>query len=543
MIDLIETTKPSSWEEISSKYGMRIFHTNGNDELRHISPTFDPNDTPNVTTMQLAKMMNDWLKNSNENDFWRHVGSGLVTFLNTDNRLKLLQSQQAIDLRSYGARNVLEAVYLADTNTEHCEISNKIRDKVKRIFGIDVYLDTSNPGTLQYRVGKDFQTIPPKPQDAYNILSRYQLADNQGDGLRSTLGIISAISALKRPIILLDEPEAFLHPPQALQLGRYIKDFIDNEKQIFISTHSADFLRGLFSTDISQFEDTIEIVHLNRTEDNTVLKVLDKEILYKIIKEPLLSSSRVLEGMFYKGIVATEGDADTGFYQRAFQQKYSSDEIHFVNAHNKQTLKKIVEPYKKLGIKVAMIVDADIIRDSKEFKATLDALDSQTIIDKILKDREIVLKYLKSESTYTRLLNLNNDIKNLVISDKSIGTISDKDANETLANIRNQLKKIREKSDEIYELKQKGEEALTNAEVKEAFTSLYKNCIQLGLFIVKVGELESWLIDYDVPRTSNKSKWIVDALNKLSKIEYDSSKKIWQFMDDLNMYFTSRMKS
>lgn len=542
MIERIETATPSSWEELSLKYGMKIFYVNGNEELRHISPTFNPNDTPNISTIQLASTMNDWLKTGQETEFWRHVGSGLVTFLNTDNRLKLIQSHQANDLRNYGARNVLEAVYLADTNTANCEISNKVRDKIKIIFGMDVYLDTSNPGILQYRVGENFESIPPKPQDAYNILSQYPVADNQGDGLRSALGIISAISAVKRPIILLDEPEAFLHPPQALQLGRYINDFIDDEKQIFVATHSADFLRGLFSTDTSKFYNTIEIVHLNRTGNNTRLNILDKEMLERIIKDPLLSSSRVLEGMFYKGIVATEGDADTVFYQRAFQRRYSSDEIHFVNAHNKQTLKKIAEPYKKLGIKIAMIADADIIREVKEFKSTLEVLASQDIVSDILKYRTTIFEYFKSESHCKRLEKLNNDIKNLIVSNEKNYAIDEETAKELLDNARKQLKKIRENADELSELKKKGSEAITKDEVKKTFDLLYEKCYRLGLFIVKVGELESWLVDYGVNRTSNKSNWIAEALGKLSKIDYDPNKKIWSFIEDLNRYFTSEVK-
>lgn len=59
--------------------------------------------------------------------------------------------------------------------------------------------------------------------------------------------------------------------------------------------------------------------------------------------------------MFYKGVVATEADADAVFYQRLFRQKGAADEIHFVNMHNKQTLKKIIKPYQKLRIKFALI--------------------------------------------------------------------------------------------------------------------------------------------------------------------------------------------
>lgn len=108
-----------------------------------------------------------------------------------------------------------------------------------------------------------------------------------------------------------------------------ISDLIDDSQQIFIATHSADFLRGL----LSRTRNAV-ITHLTRTPENaTIAKQLDSVTLNKIITNPLLSSSRVLEGMFYKGVVATEADADAVFYQRLFQKVGAADQIHFVNAH------------------------------------------------------------------------------------------------------------------------------------------------------------------------------------------------------------------
>lgn len=105
-----------------------------------------------------------------------------------------------------------------------------------------------NLGTLEYRIGTDFSFVSANPQEAFKQLSSFPLLDTQGDGMRSVLGIVSAIVSVKKPIILLDEPEAFLHPPQALQLGEVISGLVESSQQIFIATHSADFLRGLLSS-------------------------------------------------------------------------------------------------------------------------------------------------------------------------------------------------------------------------------------------------------------------------------------------------------
>lgn len=455
----------------------------------------------------------------------------MVTFLNTDNRLSLTRKCTVQNLQTAGPKNVLEALYNADLTAP-----NRIRELVNDTFNTDIYFDYTDPGTLQFRIGHDFSQISENSRIAYSQVSQYPILDNQGDGLRSYVGMISALMALSKPIILLDEPEAFLHPPQALQLGMSIASLISESQQIFISTHSSDFLRGLLSS-----TDDAVIVHLSRVEElSTEISVLDSKTLNTIIKDPLLSSSRVLEGMFYKGVVATEADADAVFYQRLFQKIGSSDEIHFVNAHNKQTLKKVIQPYQTLGIKFALIADADVIRDKVEFKNIIDGIADEDIAKAIMDEREAVYSYFQKQNKYEILEQLRN--KTQEFASQSIP--SSEDNPQTIASalfdFRKGLNKLREDSDELSNFKKHGREALKDDKITyERFNNLLKHCANLGLFIVPVGELESWLVDYDVARSSNKSKWITKALEKLFDIEYNPEKEIWKFMDSLKAYLTN----
>ena len=322
VLEELAITFPETWNAMKESYCIPVYDTNSGQQLRHISPTLDAKRLE-FTTTNLEDNLEKWLIN-NKLQFRKLTGASFVTFLNTDNRLKLAAAQPVQNLEKNGVKNVLEALYLAGA-----EPTFKVRENAKAIFNTDLYVDTSNLGTIQYKVGKDFSGISENTQKSHSELSPYPLLDTQGDGLRSAVGIISALTAVKKPIILMDEPEAFLHPPQALLLGEMISNLIDDSQQIFIATHSADFVRGLLSTT----RDAV-IIHLDRISDTeTIAHPLDSVTLNKIITNPLLSSSRVLEGMFYKGVVATEADADTVFYQRLFQRVNASDEIHFVNAH------------------------------------------------------------------------------------------------------------------------------------------------------------------------------------------------------------------
>lgn len=525
ILDEMDIAYPETWEEFKESYEMNVAETVHGKQLRLISPTLDA-DPSGPTMSDLEDRLQQWIK-SNKYLFRSNTGAGMITYLNTDNRLKLAMSQTVQkDLQNRGPKNVLEALYVAGL-----ESTMKVRQCIKRIFNTDVYLDTSNLGMIQYRVGTDFSPIPENSQVAYKELIQYPLLDGQGDGLRSVLGMISALVSLKKPIILLDEPEAFLHPPQALQLGEIISDLVDESQQIFIATHSADFLRGL----IGSSKDAV-IVRIDRSpNDDANARVLDPATLNQIVTDPLLSSSRVLEGMFYKGVVATEADADAVFYQRLFQKIGASDEIHFVNAHNKQTLKKVINPYKKLGIKFAMIADADVIRDTREFKDILEVSSDKELTEQILADREKILAYFRRKSKYVLLSELQANTLSFASQQLPDENAKTEEIEKAYADFRSTLKKLREESDELADLKKLGYAALPSEEAC-AFDSMWQACAQIGLFIVRVGELESWLVDYGIDRTSNKSRWITNALDKIFNLEYDAEKEIWKFVDALKNF-------
>lgn len=528
IINDLEVPYPEAWEQMEQAYGMHPVETAQGLQLRHICPTLDK-DASGPTHHDLVNLLKHWLK-ADKCQFRSATGDGFVTYLNTDNRLRLAMGQPVQkDLQKRGAKNVLEALYVAGTDA-----TQKVRECIRNIFDTDVYLDTSNLGMIQYRVGKDFSSIPENSQAAFEELTKYAVLDDQGDGLRSVVGMLTAIVALKKPIILLDEPEAFLHPPQALQLGEVISNLVDESQQIFVATHSADFLRGLLSTT----RDSV-IIHLDRSKDDvTEGKVLDSEALSQIINDPLLSSSRVLEGMFYKGVVATEADSDTAFYQRLFQKVGASNEIHFLHTPGKQALKKVIAPYQKLGIKFAIIADSDVIREDSDMKFLLHLTSDEEKKSQILQERGKVLKYFQSQSKYDKLVTLQTELQTLVLQELPSAESKAEDIDRVLTAYRAKLKKLRDESDDLSALKELGRESLP-PELRGQFDYLCGLCSSIGLFIVWVGELESWLVDYGVDRTSNKSKWIAEALTKVYDIEYDSTKKIWQFVDSLRTFLIS----
>ncbi len=47
---------------------------------------------------------------------------------------------------------------------------------------------------------------------------------DQGDGVKSFIGILISVMAAPFFFLLIDEPDAFLHPPQALLMGAMLAE-------------------------------------------------------------------------------------------------------------------------------------------------------------------------------------------------------------------------------------------------------------------------------------------------------------------------------
>ncbi|MGE0679382.1 MAG: AAA family ATPase, partial [Candidatus Binatia bacterium] len=148
--------------------------------------------------------------------FISEFGQGLMGFLTTENRLQLVQESSSPSHELEEA-NLLQALYYGRSPLE-----KSIREVVKRAFVQEIALDFTVPQRLRLRVGNDFSELPTDPRDAAPIVAQYEKLDEQGDGIRSFVGIVTAILVSKRSVFLIDEPEAFLHPPHAFRIGEFL---------------------------------------------------------------------------------------------------------------------------------------------------------------------------------------------------------------------------------------------------------------------------------------------------------------------------------
>ena len=100
----------------------------------------------------------------------------------------------------------------------------------------------------------------------------------------------------------------------------------------------------------------INIVRLTYRDNIATARLLASKELLALMRNPLLRSTRVLDGLFYEFVVITEADADRAFYQEInerllrFKPDWGIPNCLFLNAQNKQTVRTVLEPLRSLGI-------------------------------------------------------------------------------------------------------------------------------------------------------------------------------------------------
>lgn len=413
-----------------------------------------------------------------------------VTDLSSSNRLKLASSVNAVNPELNNPTNLLQSLYLDDS---HDPI---LQRAFKDAFDMDIALDYSAMVKFCFRVAKEMPDIPDDPRKAYHITNQLGKIEDQGDGFRSFVGIILGLLFSKGRIILLDEPEAFLHPAQARFLGKWIgehKELI--EGQLIISTHNANFLSGIIASAAH-----IDIYRLNRHDDNTSYNLIPSEATKLLFEHPLLSSQRVIESVFYRGVVVCEADADRAIYQGVASINHNSNEdVLFIHSQNKQTLHIVSKLLCNANIPVALIADIDALNDEKVINDMITSTSEGPVPQNIIDLRKYIASTVNggTDEELLELLTMEIDTLNTQLQQKGHSFSGAKSAIERIQKSIKPWNKIKTEGIDGFE-----------EHVKDRVNELIYELKKYRIFIVPVGELEGWL----EVGTRKKNKWIIPAL-------------------------------
>ncbi|HGZ7315302.1 TPA: ATP-dependent endonuclease [Vibrio parahaemolyticus] len=411
--------------------------------------------------------------------------------LNGNNRINLIQQQQAGNLQK-PAQSSFQVLFRDD----------KKRKEVRRIiydaFGQYLVIDPTDMGKLNLRLSKrepentmEERGIHQEAVDFHSEATPIALAS---DGVKAFTGMITEMIAGDPSVLLMDEPEAFLHPSLSFKLGKEVAGIMsESHKRLFVSTHSPNFVMGCIQSGAP-----VNIVRLTYRNQVATARILPNTDILKLMRNPLLRSTGVLSGLFYEFVIVTESDADRAFYQEINDRllKYSNGKgipnCLFLHAQNKQTVKTIIKPLRELGIPVAGIVDIDILKEGG--------------------------------SVWTSFLDS--------------GSIPEIERNP-LAQTRQALKSKFDTTGK--NMKRDGGVNLLEGEDKEALENLFDKLANYGLFVVPNGELESWLSQLNA--SGHGPNWLVEIFEKMGEDPASddylkpTDGDVWSFIEKIALWF------
>ena len=428
-----------------------------------------------------------WMDSSNIGALTRYYISLLTVRLDGATRTTLLNPANRGDLL-VSPTNILSALWVDSKSRK------KIRDLTKEAFGTFFTIDALNGAQLRARLAKRAPTDESEEQSLDQRSRDYHKESIEiteaSDGVKAFTGMISTILGQNCKIPLIDEPEAFLHPPLAKRLGKELaENSATRDACAFIATHSADFLMGCVAG-----SPEVNIIRLTYKGGKPTARLLKHERLQEIIKSPLMRSTGVLSALFHEGAVVCEGDSDRALYQEindriASIEKNNYSEALFINAHSKQSTSKIAGPLREMGIPAAVIVDFDILKKNEEFRNILNELNiPSTLVSGWCQQKALISQHC---------IDNNIDWKKRGLLD-----VKDKDINLSL-------------------------------------NTLLKSLSEFGIFVVPNGELESWLTNIGVEPTNNKKYWLLNVFDKLGgdpdSAGYisPSNNDIWEFVRNI----------
>jgi hypothetical protein len=485
---------PDSLEDFLSGLVVSDDHKHPDHKLyRGITSSLVKGEEVRVPPSVLEQQFNNRKQTAGRQWLLNQFGKYQVAYLDAGTRLQIASFAPTHDPTQQTPQRLLQ------TLIDDEEAQRKLAVAFKDTFDMEVRLDYSMLAHLYFRVAKAFPEIPDHPSRARPIMRRFGTLDEQGDGFRSFAGVLLSILLSKGRVLLIDEPEAFLHPAQARRLGYWVSQYArEAESQIVVATHNAHFLRGVLSS-----AGEVDVCRLNRTADCTTFQIMSAEAIDNLSNSPLLSSQPVLESIFFHGVAVCEADSDRLYYQTVAALAHDEHEVQFLHAHNKQTLKDVVKLLRDASIPCAAIADIDLLNSSADLAALVESFGTSPLPDDIAGYRDAIAAEIEGRPDEEILESLGEGVREFLAQ---LGS-----GEHSLSGARSALRRLDAGSSRWNQIKLRGIDALDEP-TKSRAVQLLNRLKSMGIFVVPVGELESWA----EVGTRRKKAWIVLALQQLS---------------------------
>ncbi|MGY0491462.1 ATP-dependent nuclease [Streptomyces sp. WG-D5] len=421
-----------------------------------------------------------------------------ASFHGTSDRLSMPLVAQKPSLMHGTPRGTLQKM------VQDLDLEARVSHLTEQAFGLPVSINRHEQ-QLELMVGKP--TVEdkgyPVSEDLLDEFRSFEPISSQGDGVRAFMGLLVNAITPAGTMIFIDEPESFLHPPQARLLGRYLVEHSPGDVQIVIATHSVEVLMGV----LENRDTPVKIVRISRRGAANETHEVNPDEVRNVWSDPFLRYSGILGGLFHEGIVLCEGDSDCTYYQAYMDKHLRKDtgrDLLFMHVNGKARMGRALTEARRFGVPSAAIVDIDFLNETRLVKECL--LPHCSPAPDIDRD----LRNLQSAIVQLRKPPLVQDLRDAI---EGISHLSGKDTlpEEARKAVTQAVRHI----SGWEQVKIGGISAVPqgdpSASMKRVIDSLQKD----GIFVVPVGVLERWH-----PEVGNKKTWASEVLGqKLHEVE------------------------
>lgn len=421
--------------------------------------------------------------------------SGLFSSrLGAGDRLSLSDASRREDWTS---KSPSDSIQWLDVETE---AENELSAAFKKAFGLSLIVNRTAGDKIVLHVSEDeppeFHTF----RDYMAWISKLPTLRQQGDGMRSFAAVLLNLKVHPKSLILLDEPEAFLHYPQARKLAEAVTKDTAPQTQIWIATHSDEIVRGL----LDNANDRIIVVRLDRIRNTTKPKLLKATQVATLWTDPLLRTSDVLSALFHELAVICEGESDVRFFRALIDFNITEDrlpDLRFYQVGGKDKIVSIVSALRLLDLPVCVIVDIDILADSEKFLLLFESLGGER--EAVEADLKAIIKHVTQRKSLISGREVAAELREIA---------DDIQVEPQLSSAhRRRISSLVQESAPWQRIKEDGYRGFGNANIVQAFDRLYGICKMKGLIINREGELEGLCRDVS---KKPKSAWLSEVLTR-----------------------------
>lgn len=440
----------------------------------------------------------------------------MFSFLSTENRLGLTKP---IKFNFEIDKQNLKIMEKLDTDSESINKLNKAIDLgFQKSIEIDEdYFDGNM--VKKYKIGESNEIasiIESNKRDSLNKLKQFEDLHNQGDGIRNAVAILASLIVNEHSLFLIDEPETFLHPPQAKILGKSLVK-LSIGKQLFISTHNIDFIRGILEEDSSR----VKIIKIDRHDNNNSFNLVDNGSITKISSDKNLKFTNILNGLFYQQVVLCENESDCKFYSAILEHEDITiyQNTLFCAVGGKEQFKKIVPLLKELNIEYKIIADIDLINNIDSLKQLLNSAIPDCYKEIAEQHREFLEKFQNEMDSQVKTQEeIKFKIGKLFTKDKYISS-----------NTVEQIKSLLRDVSSLKLLKTGGKNIIPQGNCVNLFNKINKFLKVNNIFILECGEIERFVPDV----SGHGNNWVEKVFEKYKDIDDDVYEEARRFIRNI----------